>query len=375
LKGEITGAPQSIDLQTDTLFLRAEHSQRLSERFRLRVALAPTYANRSGKNALRGAGYDPMAQARRLFTGVLGVELETALLDGRLKNVVFVKGYGLATHSQALLATGTWSDMARTLFRAGGGDSLRFDLTQALYAKTSYEYALRQPSTDELFGDGQLLSENLALRPERSHNANVGLELDDWETVAGTWRGTVNGFVRRSDDMITVLAENDYLRNVNLYRASALGLEAALGWRTPSVNWFALDGRFTYQDLRNESSLGDQAAGKPGDRVPSIPYLLANGSARLHGEHLLIPDDAVDLSWSVRYVHSFYRGWESLAVSAQDKPIIPTQISHGAALTYRLAAKFATTLEAVNITNAKLYDFYGVQRPGRAFFAKWTLDY
>jgi vitamin B12 transporter len=174
--------------------------------------------------------------------------------------------------------------------------------------------------------------------------------------------------------MIVLLADVNFVRNINLSKARALGIEAALGWTAPQARWLALDGRVTYQDLRNLSDAGEQAAGKPGDRIPSIPYVMASGSARLHREQLLLPNDALELTWNVRYVHSFYRSWESLAVGAV-KPVIPSQVSHSAALTYRLADKFATTLEAQNITDAKLFDFYGVQRPGRAFFAKWTVDY
>jgi vitamin B12 transporter len=375
LRGEIDDVPQSVDQRTDTLFLRAEHAQKLSDLFRLRIALAPTYADRSGNNRLRGPGYDPLAQPRRLFTGVLGTELETTLLQGRLKNIAFVKGYAFVSRSHALLGTGEWSDRSRTLLRAGGGDSLRFDLTEQLYAKAAYEYALRQPSTDELFGDGLLVSESLELRPERSHNANLGVQVDAWDSAAGTWRGSLNGFARWSDDMIALLAQTDYVRHINIAQARALGVEAALGWTSPKTPWLALDGRLTYQDLRNEAPVSDLSEVRPGDRIPSIPYLLASGVARLHGEHLLVSDDALELSWNARYVHSFSRSWDSLARAAEVKPTIPAQLSHSAALTYRLLGKFATTLEAQNITNQKLFDFYGVQRPGRAFFAKWTLDY
>lgn len=374
LKGEISGIALSTEQQTDTLFLRAEHTQRLSDLFRLRVALAPSYADRSGRNPLRGRGYDPLAQPRRLFTGVLGAELETTLLDGRLKNVAFVKGYALASRSSALISTGEWSNMSRTLFRAGGGDSLRLALTEQLSAKASYEYALRQPSTNELFGDGMLVNENLDLRPERSHNANLSAQLDQLESAAGSFRASLTGFARWSDDMIALLAEAEYLRNVNIWRARALGVEAALGWSPPRASWLALEGRLTYQDLRNRGAGADGAAGADGDRIPSVPYLFASGSARLRGERLLVDGDSLELVWNLRYVHSFYRGWESQATSA-DRLIIPSQLSHSAALTYKLAGKLSTTLEAHNITDAKLFDFYGAQRPGRAFFAKWTYEY
>jgi vitamin B12 transporter len=77
-------------------------------------------------------------------------------------------------------------------------------------------------------------------------------------------------------------------------------------------------------------------------------------------------------------VHAFPRGWESQATNATEKLTIPSQVTYGLALSYVLYGpklRLGTTLEAQNLTDAKLFDFYGVQRPGRAFFAKWTLDY
>lgn len=379
LRGEIVvNQPGSIDLRTDSLFLRTELSQRLTDDVVLRFALAPTYADRSGENRLRGEGYDPLARPRRLFTAVAGLELETAFFDGRVKNIAFVKGYGYVSRSDALTATGAWSDMSRTLFRAGGGDSVRVDLTPELYAKASYEYAMRNPSTDEVFGDGMLVSESLGLKPEFSHNANLGVNVDEWTTVAGAWRASLLGFARWSDDLIALLAEKEYLRYVNIWEARALGVEAALGWTVPKGGWLSLDGRLTYQDLRNLSSAGRTAAGKEGDRIPNIPYLTSSGSARLHGKNLIVSNDVASLSWDVRYVHAFPRGWESQATNATEKLTIPSQVTYGLALSYVLYGpklRLGTTLEAQNLTDAKLFDFYGVQRPGRAFFAKWTLDY
>lgn len=381
LRGEIGGGPVAIDLRTGTLFLRTDLTRELGstnagDRHRFRVALAPTYADRSGKNALRGPGYDALAQPRRLFTGVAGVEFESGFFEDRVQNIAFLKGYGFVSRSESLLATGAWKDMSRDIFRVGGGDSLRFAWTRDVYTKASYEYAMRQPSTDELFGDGMMVLDNLSLRPETSHNANVGAYVEKVKTAAGSFRGSVMGFARWSDDMIALLSEGDFLRNVNVWQARTLGVESTVGWTVPSGDWFSLEERVVYQDIRNRSSEGPFAR-QEGDRIPSIPYLLSNGTAQLRARGLVVANDTVDFAWNVRYVHAFYRGWESLATRAQ-RLSIDAQLSHGALLTYALKGEqlaLAMTLEAQNLTNEKLFDFYGVQRPGRAFFTKWTLDW
>jgi vitamin B12 transporter len=38
----------------------------------------------------------------------------------------------------------------------------------------------------------------------------------------------------------------------------------------------------------------------------------------------------------------------------------------------REASRITTSLEMQNLTNAAVYDFYGVQRPGRSLFLKVT---
>ncbi len=376
VRGEISGTPIDRDLETETSFLRASLTRHLSDDHLVRVAIAPTYALRTGKEWMRSTGFDPLAQPRRLFTGVAGVELESGFFDDRLKNVAFGKGYALVTDSQTLVSTGEWRDMSREIFRAGGGDSLRLRVTRELYVKGSYEYAMRQPSTDELFGDGMLVTDNLALRPETSHNANVGVLVEDLRTPIGTIRGAANGFARWADDLIALLAQADLLQNVNVWEARALGVETALGWTVPSADWLSIDGRITYQDLRNRSSEGELARQK-GDRIPNIPWLLGNAAVRLRGRGVVVPADTVELAGTMRYVHSFLRGWESLARSAE-RLRIDSQLVFGAALTYALRGKdvgLAATLEAQNLTDEKVFDFYGVQRPGRAFFTKWSVEH
>ena len=55
-----------------------------------------------------------------------------------------------------------------------------------------------------------------------------------------------------------------------------------------------------------------------------------------------------------------------------------SQLVHGVGVSYVLEAEprrsLTTAAEVQNVTNVKTYDFYGVQRPGRAVFFKTTLQ-
>ncbi len=375
IRGEMSGRPVDRAIVSDIWFFRPMLAADLDDSHQLRVTLAPTHTNRRGENKTRSQDYDPLAQPRRLFTGVIGAEFDSRLFDDDVKNILSLKGYMLTSDSQQLLPTGSWQDMSQSLFHGGVGDSLHVRLSDVLSAKASYEYALRFPSADELYGDGDAVLENLELRPETSHNINAGLAAGG-ETPIGRLSAAVDGFARISEDFIAPLATVDFVRNVNIWDARALGVEARVGWTVPGGDWLSLDGRFTYQDLRNLSDDGDLAE-QSGDRIPSIPYLFADAGARLRGTALLLPGDTTELAWSTRYVHGYLRGWESLARNA-DRLEIDSQLTHRLSLMHAVELDWlvcTATVEVQNLTDERVFDFYGLQRPGRSFHTKVTVQF
>lgn len=90
----------------------------------------------------------------------------------------------------------------------------------------------------------------------------------------------------------------------------------------------------------------------------------------------LAPRDELTLTWTSRYVHSFWRGWESIGLGGP-KQSIPGQLVHSVGLEYLFRADrgtFSTALEMQNLSDERTYDFFGVQRPGRALFVKTTAE-
>lgn len=85
-------------------------------------------------------------------------------------------------------------------------------------------------------------------------------------------------------------------------------------------------------------------------------------------------NDALSLTWTTRYVHRFFYGWQS---GGTDKAEIPAQLQHTLLLSYvlRLAAELIWSAELQNLGNAKIYDYLGIPKPGRAFFSKVAVVY
>jgi hypothetical protein len=127
--------------------------------------------------------------------------------------------------------------------------------------------------------------------------------------------------------------------------------------------------------VRNIEGLGSNALFE-GDRLPNLPYLQGSSSAFARYPGLIHKSDYVELFWNVRYVRKFFVGWESAATEA-DKAEVPKQIVQGAGLTYATrgqGGQLSTSFEVNNVTDERVFDFYGSQRPGRAFSLKLTFD-
>ena len=373
LAGEIDSIPIDRSIDEHTGFARAQASFIPVRDHTLRLALTPTAVQRTGRDREIDPGqYDPLRAKRSMVSNVLGLEYEVNA--GVVSAIVFGKAYQQWARSEERLPTGVTNRLATDQLLFGAGDSLRVSLWKHGYLKASYEYAARLPSADERFGDGGLVAENLRLEPERSHNYNLGFVLDGQPTSFGRFRAQVSGAGRRVDRLIVLLNAGSYYQYGNVLSARVLGLDSGAGWSAPG-DWCGLDGRFSYQDVRNDSDSGPGALFK-NDRIPNQPYLQASASPYVRVHALRTPRDYLELAGSVRYVHSFLRGWES-AGSDAIKLKIPSQTVYSLALSYvsvEGASTLSTSFEAQNLSDAQVFDFYGEQRPGRSFHWKMTID-
>jgi hypothetical protein len=299
---------------------------------------------------------------------VVGAEYELRALGGRLENIAFAKLYHLGVDAETPRAGGVFDEVTTSRTLPGVGDSVRLRVRGALFVKASYEWATRLPSSDELFGDGVLVNPSPALQPERSHNVNLAAQLAH-EGRTGAWTGELAGFARLADQLIVLLGTEQALKYDNVYAARIAGVEGSAGWTAPD-GWAQLVANATVQDLRNASSEG--TFGRfDGDRIPNRPWLFASLEGSVRARDLLRANDELMLFGVSRYVHGFYRGWERQGLGAY-KQVIPRQLAHGVGLTYaaRGPTALAITVEVQNLTDARVFDSFGVQKPGRALSLK-----
>ena len=382
LPGEF-GNPEHLITISESAFARQQLTYTLSNQHRIKLSVAPTYSYRTGDDLLVDNERDDARDEGYLFDLVSGLEYTSEWLDKRLQNIAFVKSYYQNIRIEAFDPSleRTLTDK-RSASNYGAGNALKYTWSPRFSTKLSYEFAYRLPRQDEIFGDGQLTLENLELRPERSHNVNLQWSYENKEKATTEWQLQGNFFLRQIDGLIFfVVSQNSSSGGgelgsfQNVWSATSQGLELSGRWRE-FIPGLTLKGNTTYQRYLNTSDTGPFARFE-GNRIPNTPYFFANGSAEYRLTDVLQQNDDLSFFWTTRFVDSFFIGWEDAGLQ-QFKAEVPHQVTHSAGLTHRMninQLQSALTLEVQNLANAKVFDFFGVQRPGRAFFIKSTIQF
>lgn len=371
LRGEI-GTPRDTEVTQHALFVRSKVRYEFVEGHTASLSIAPTHFRRGGNDHYepRPGERDPLDVDRRLSSMVLGLEYALLTLSDTLEATAFGKAYFQWVRSEELLRDGENSVRRDSeTKRLGAGTTLRYTIIEPLWFKLSYEYATRLPNVDEVFGDGITIEPNLELRPEVSHNGNVTLA-GDCTSGSGRVTGELGGFLRDADRLINLVGI-DTFRYTNVQKARSLGTMVTASYAAPGEH-LSIGGNATYQAFRNRSTDGDFARFE-GARMPSRPYFFANGNVRGQLRGVFGDKDTLSLTFYTRYTHGFFRAWEN-AGRRETKDRVPHQLVHSLLLTHlvqkRRGVAFSTSLELQNLTNERVFDFFGVEKPGRAVFAK-----
>lgn len=300
---------------------------------------------------------------------------------------VFAKMYRLYSSTNKLMDQFTenqrWEKLTDRKQRYGYGAAATYYILPSLQAKVSFERAYRMPEAVEMFGDGLVQKANPDLKPESSNNLNAGLLFDH---TLGDHRlqAEVNYIYRDTKDFIlkgVSMSSNPTTSYDNLGKVQTRGVEASLGYAYKEV--LHLNGNLTYQDIKDrmkyETSentfVGDGISENItyGQRLPNIPYLFMNGHADYQFVDLGAKGNTLSLNYDVNYVHDYYLSFTGLGAKATKK-VIPEQFSHNVSLGYSLCdGRYSIVAECQNLTDAKLYDNYRLQKPGRSFNVKFRL--
>ncbi|MCM1076733.1 MAG: carboxypeptidase-like regulatory domain-containing protein [Bacteroides sp.] len=310
---------------------------------------------------------------------LLSLTYSQSFFDERWQTSYFVKDYiNVMNIKQTDDVTITGSDKIETDVTKdywGAGVGTRFTLKEPFSVKGSYEHSVRLPLSRELLGNGTTIYPNLALSPETSNNYNLGF--------FGTWRidadnmlsYEANGFIRHVQHYIraTVSERDGMMQYVNEPAIDVKGVDVELNYLWRNALQISLNGSWSdARDLKKFKSDGNPSATYK-NRVPNRPWIFANAGVNYTIHDLLRKEDRLRVGCDYQWIHWYYLNWEAYGY-AQSKAKIPTQNITNLYLTYSMCNdRYNLSLECNNVFDRLAYDNYMLQKPGRAFYAKFRL--
>lgn len=241
----------------------------------------------------------------------------------------------------------------------GYGAAGTYFILKSLQAKLSYEKAYRLPTNEEMFGDEDLETGDISLRPENSDNVNLNLSYNETfgkhsvYVEGGLIYRNTKDYIQRN---ISDLSGGKYgATYVNHGRVETKGYNISV--RYGFANWVSVGGNFTQMNVRDNvktvTSGTNQESLTYGARMPNLPYQFANSDVTFYWRNLWKKGNTLSVTYDNLYMHSF--PLYSEAVGSESEFVVPTQFSHNLTLSYGIQnGRYNISFECRNLTNEKL---------------------
>lgn len=327
--------------------------------------------NRKGSDIFNPI-YGEYDNPRKTTKNILGLGYDYTVKD-RWGATVFAKYF-----SQINIAGKNGSDK-QDLQKLGYGAAVTYYINRNFQLKTSYENSNRLPEAFELFGDVENMQGNINIKPENSHNVNLGLIKDFAINDNNKFMVNANAIYRYATDFIffRLNQTQNYLIADNREGVSTWGgdIEARYSYK----KWLSAGTSMTYQYLRNLQKFDYDVNGNKMeiespvylDQMPNIPYFFGNADISATISNIGGKKNTLNIGYNLLYVHKFWLVWPTLGGQnmTDKKRFVPQQISHDLNMVYSMAnGRYNVGLEIRNLTNNLLYDNFSLQKPTRGFY-------
>lgn len=283
-----------------------------------------------------------------------------------------------------MATTATGSDYERTSCNVGswgyGAAGTCFILPE-LQVKLSYEKAYRLPTIEEMFGDEDLESGDIGIRPENSDNLNLNIS---WSGKMGDHSLYAEGslifrdtkdYIQRNVQDLSGGRENATYTNYGKVLTKGYNLSVRYMFR----NVLSVGGNFTQMDVRDNEKYQIGTTGGAVEnlgykaRISNVPYRFADYDVTFYWHRLGGRGNLLTLTYDSQYTHRFSY-YPEIFGSVNDF-YVPNQFAHNLTLSYSMKeGRYNISLECRNFTNEKLYDNFSLQKAGRAFYAKFRVS-
>jgi len=338
----------------------------------------------------RIGNYDRSGLPSYLGRHILGLSWQNQWFDKRLSNVLAIKYYRLDASKDIderkfdgnnELLSGDIIHQKKQGSYYSMSIATRYRITKDGGWKLSYERAYNLPSMTGLFGDGQNITSNWDLKPERSDNINTGFYYNTFINQDHFINVDVTGFYRLADHYINTRAVtqngNDYFQYYNVDGVKLYGFEAEVKYGFKDLFAITLNGSYdkAIDNAKYTDDSGNQQVSlNYGHQLANRPWIYGNVDVSLIQNNWFQKGSRIQLSYLHQYSHWFYLTEAHLG-SLESKDHIPSQNIHSAVLSYAWDRnKYNVSFEARNLTDERAYDNFRLQKPGRAFYVKLRLS-
>lgn len=338
---------------------------------------------RDVSDELQPKGIELLRNNRDLEKNILALAYENLSFDGRLRTNVFFKRYDQKAVSrepyrdQNLPLQGSLykeRKFTQNINHNGYGMALSYRVVPKVFVLASGEKTIRMPSEYELFGNN---SENLqaafSLEPEKSTNFNIGFNVGPYVFNDHSISLNATFFYRDTKGMIreSIDSRGIYTQYENLDDVLSKGVDAELTYSFRNKLMF----NFSVSKFDVLFNTKYDKKGAPylyyKMQIRNEPSFKFNANLSYAFTDLFVKGSSLNVYYNIYYVKKFLRNWSNIGGTNLDE--IPTQYPNDLGFAYQLPNKKTTiSFDAKNIFNQRLYDNFGLQKPGKAFYAKVT---
>lgn len=246
-----------------------------------------------------------------------------------------------------------------------------------LQVKLSYEKAFRLPTIEEMFGDEDLESGEITIRPEKSDNVNFNVSYSktlgkhSLYVEGGLVYRNTKDYIQRNIQSLGGGKEGATYVNYGKVLTKGFTISLRYGWG----GWLSVGGNFTQMNVRDNEEYQIGTNGNQVEnlayksRMPNVPYRFADYDVNFYWRNLWRKGNILTLTYDSQYLHSF--SYYSEVIGNSNAYMVPRQFSHNLSLSYSLrGGRYNLSFECRNLTNEDLYDNFSLQKAGRAFYGK-----
>lgn len=312
---------------------------------------------------------------RNTSTNIFGFNYEAQTLGNKLRTNLLAKYTINQNHynNAGQVTTVTNSN-------PGYGITVSYNVIPKLFLIASNENSFISPRDEQIFGSPETnILENLDLKPERNVNYNLGFRYTALEGEKNRLSLYASAFWRNGYDKIAVQAVDSVIagresdanietsKYINLGRTQSRGFEAEATY----VYNNKLNVLVNFSRFNSLMKVKFDENGQPhrfyNRQLPNEPFFMLNASLQYRIDNLIQRKSTFNVFYNAGYVAPFQTVW----IDSDKWFTTPTQFHHDIGGSYRTPdGRIVVSLDLKNITNAEVYDNFGVQKPGRGAYLK-----